>query len=231
MSEYKYFTLREKPELKDVAADCFHKKWGVPTEAYLECMTDYLDKNTENGWYMCMLGDQIVGGLGVIDNVVNLLSIKLMKNGHNNGSVSNGGQKCYCPVCGVASTHSYPVSFLNTRCLHHDVKLLNLSCHIMILQGNTLVVGQCIEQPVVLDGFFNIRIETRYVVHCTIFKILCKGNAFPAHLQKKCAIFYRKSEKDNYSDKWKIKSIVHVKNKWKKTLWFVQFLVPLQPIS
>ena len=68
MSEYVYITLRGKPELKDMAADWFHKKWGVPREAYLECMTAYLDGNTENGWYLCMLGDQIVGGLGVIDN-------------------------------------------------------------------------------------------------------------------------------------------------------------------
>ena len=67
-TEYKYFELREKPELKDMAADWFHKKWGVPKDAYLECMTAYLNKETENGWYLCMLGDQIVGGLGVIDN-------------------------------------------------------------------------------------------------------------------------------------------------------------------
>ena len=68
MSEYIYLSLREKPELKDAAAEWFHNKWGVPREAYFECMTDYLDGNTENGWYLCMQGDQIVGGLGVIDN-------------------------------------------------------------------------------------------------------------------------------------------------------------------
>lgn len=67
-TEYTYLTLREKPELKDVAADWFHKKWGIPKEAYLECMTEYLNQKTENGWYLCMHGDQIAGGLGVIDN-------------------------------------------------------------------------------------------------------------------------------------------------------------------
>ena len=67
-TEYTYLNLREKPELKDAAADWFHKKWGVPKEAYLECMTAYLDHRTEYGWYLCMLGDQIAGGLGVIDN-------------------------------------------------------------------------------------------------------------------------------------------------------------------
>ena len=66
--EYEYFELREKPELKDTAAEWFHSKWGVPKEAYLECMEDYLDKRTENGWYVCMDGDRIIGGMGVIDN-------------------------------------------------------------------------------------------------------------------------------------------------------------------
>lgn len=68
MSEYKYFNLREKKELKETAANWFHEKWGVPTEAYLECMDAYLNGETEYGWYICLDGDRIVGGLGVIDN-------------------------------------------------------------------------------------------------------------------------------------------------------------------
>ena len=68
MSEYTYISLREKPELKDIAAEWFHGKWGVPKEAYLECMNDYLDNSTEYGWYLCLDGEIIVGGLGVIEN-------------------------------------------------------------------------------------------------------------------------------------------------------------------
>lgn len=68
MGKYKYLTLRDKPELKDIAADWFHNKWGVPTEAYLACMNDYLDQKTEYGWYLCMDGDQIIAGMGVIEN-------------------------------------------------------------------------------------------------------------------------------------------------------------------
>ena len=67
-TDYSYFTLRDKPELKDAAAEWFHSKWGVPREAYLECMTAYLDGETENGWYLCLLGDRIAGGLGIIEN-------------------------------------------------------------------------------------------------------------------------------------------------------------------
>ena len=68
MSDFLYITLRERPELKEYAAEWFHSKWGVPKEAYLECMEAYLDNKTEYGWYLCINGDRILGGLGVIEN-------------------------------------------------------------------------------------------------------------------------------------------------------------------
>ena len=68
MNAYRYLTLREAPELMNSAAEWFHSKWGVPTEAYLECMDAYLGKETEYGWFLCLDGDRIVGGLGVIEN-------------------------------------------------------------------------------------------------------------------------------------------------------------------
>jgi len=68
MQKYEYITLRQRPELKDTAANWFHEKWGVPTEAYLECMNDYLDNTTEYGWYLALDGNRIIGGLGVIEN-------------------------------------------------------------------------------------------------------------------------------------------------------------------
>ena len=68
MNEYKIIILRERPELAPIAAEWFHCKWGVPTEAYLECMEAYLSGKTENGWWLCLYGENIVAGLGVIDN-------------------------------------------------------------------------------------------------------------------------------------------------------------------
>ena len=64
----KYCTLREIPEVKNSAAVWFSSKWGVPTEAYLECMDSYLNHETELGWYLCLSDDKIVAGLGVIEN-------------------------------------------------------------------------------------------------------------------------------------------------------------------
>ena len=40
----------------------------MPEEAYLECMEGYLGGETEYGWYLCLDGEKILGGLGVIEN-------------------------------------------------------------------------------------------------------------------------------------------------------------------
>jgi GNAT superfamily N-acetyltransferase len=68
MNEYTFITLRERPQLKDEAAQWFHEKWGVPKEAYLKCMEAYLNNETEYGWYLCLDKDKIIGGMGVIEN-------------------------------------------------------------------------------------------------------------------------------------------------------------------
>ena len=68
MSEYQYITLKERPELAETAAEWFHQKWGVPKEAYLDCIRAYLSGETDYGWYLCMDGDRIIGGMGVIEN-------------------------------------------------------------------------------------------------------------------------------------------------------------------
>ena len=68
MSDYAYISLRERQQLKDRAAEWFHSKWGVPQEAYLECMEAYLNNETEYGLYLCLDGNRMIGGLGVIEN-------------------------------------------------------------------------------------------------------------------------------------------------------------------
>lgn len=68
MKEYRYITLREDPVWKEKAASWFHEKWKVPREAYLECMDAYLKKETEYGWYLCLDGEKIIAGMGVIEN-------------------------------------------------------------------------------------------------------------------------------------------------------------------
>ncbi len=68
MDDLKYITLRERPDLENAAATWFSGKFGVPAEAYLECMDSYLAGTTEYGWYLCLDSDKIVAGMGVIEN-------------------------------------------------------------------------------------------------------------------------------------------------------------------
>ena len=68
MEGLQFVVLRDRKELKNKAAQWFHEKWGVPKEAYLECIEAYISGETEYGWYLCMDGEKIVGGLGVIEN-------------------------------------------------------------------------------------------------------------------------------------------------------------------
>lgn len=68
MNKFEYIALRKQPQLKETAAEWFNQKWGVPKEAYLACMNDYLNGVTEYGWYLCLNDNKIVGGLGVIEN-------------------------------------------------------------------------------------------------------------------------------------------------------------------
>ena len=68
MNTRTYITLREDPALENRAAAWFSSKWGVPEDAYLECMDAYVSGKTEYGWYLCLDGKRIIGGLGVIAN-------------------------------------------------------------------------------------------------------------------------------------------------------------------
>ncbi len=61
--------LKDQPELLTAAAQWFHEKWGIPPEAYLESMQQYLAGNHPvPQWYLALEQDRIIGGLGVIEN-------------------------------------------------------------------------------------------------------------------------------------------------------------------
>lgn len=68
MNGLKYINMTEMPSIKDEAAEWFHSKWRVPKEAYIECMDAFLNGDTDYGWYLCLDGDKIVAGMGVIEN-------------------------------------------------------------------------------------------------------------------------------------------------------------------
>lgn len=66
---YQIIRLIDRPWLKEQAALWFHEKWGIPLETYRESMEECLTgKTAVPQWYMAMEIEQIIGGLGVIEN-------------------------------------------------------------------------------------------------------------------------------------------------------------------
>lgn len=69
MCEYHIMNLREKPQWKQKAAQWFHEKWNVPVDAYLESIEESLNsENPAQQWYLAVQEEQIIGGIGVIEN-------------------------------------------------------------------------------------------------------------------------------------------------------------------
>lgn len=67
--DYKIVRLIDRPEIKEQAAQWFHKKWNIPLKAYMESMEDCLKGiKSVPQWYMAMEDNRIIGGLGVIEN-------------------------------------------------------------------------------------------------------------------------------------------------------------------
>lgn len=61
--------LRDHPELAARAAEWFHRKWGIPLEAYTESIEACLKQDSAiPQWYLAMDKGHIAGGLGVIEN-------------------------------------------------------------------------------------------------------------------------------------------------------------------
>ncbi|KAI4445668.1 hypothetical protein C823_000184 [Eubacterium plexicaudatum ASF492] len=67
--DYNIIRLIDRPELKKEMAKWFHEKWGIPLEAYTESMDECLLKtNSVPQWYLAMEDNEIIGGLGVVEN-------------------------------------------------------------------------------------------------------------------------------------------------------------------
>lgn len=63
-----FITIRQREDLIEKAANWFSSKWHIDVKEYLKCMNAYIKKETEYGWYLCIDNNDIVAGLGVIDN-------------------------------------------------------------------------------------------------------------------------------------------------------------------
>ena len=65
--EIRIVRISDEPFRIDEAARWFHEKWGIPEEAYRESM-EGASKIGVPEWYLCLFGEKIIGGMGVIEN-------------------------------------------------------------------------------------------------------------------------------------------------------------------
>lgn len=68
MSKYRIIDLNEEKELCDKAALWFHEKWHIATNVYKESILESFKDNVIPKWYVALDGNDIIGGLGVIEN-------------------------------------------------------------------------------------------------------------------------------------------------------------------
>lgn len=69
MEKIRLIRISKNPEWKKQAAQWFHEKWRIPAAAYEESMDEAISNSTPvPEWYLAVDGDEIAGGLGVIEN-------------------------------------------------------------------------------------------------------------------------------------------------------------------
>ena len=67
--KYEIISLIDQPQMLGEMSLWFHEKWGIPLEAYVESMTCTLEHASPvPSWYVAIVGNHIIGGLGVIEN-------------------------------------------------------------------------------------------------------------------------------------------------------------------
>lgn len=68
MDTYHIINLHDRPDLRQRAAEWFHRQWGIPAEDYLASMDGTQAGTAVPQWYVAVAGAAIIGGVGVIDN-------------------------------------------------------------------------------------------------------------------------------------------------------------------
>ena len=68
MDTYHIINLHDRPDLRQRAAEWFHRQWGIPAEDYLSSMDGTQAGTAVPQWYVAVAGTAIIGGVGVIDN-------------------------------------------------------------------------------------------------------------------------------------------------------------------
>ena len=112
-------------------------------------------------------------GLGVVDDVMHVVRLELVQDGHGHRPVGQRGQEGDAPMRTVAPAQGNLVPLADAAFLEKNVQLFYFAGHIFILQGGSLVVGQCVQVPILLDAVLDIGDKTLFH-NCTLLSYVCK---------------------------------------------------------
>ncbi|MFR9721594.1 GNAT family N-acetyltransferase [Aeromonas diversa] len=69
MRHPRVINIKERPELRQRLSRWFQEKWGIPADLYLQSIDEALrGDNPIPQWYLAVAEDEIIGGMGVIEN-------------------------------------------------------------------------------------------------------------------------------------------------------------------
>ena len=108
-------------------------------------------------------------GFGVIDDMMDVVRLELMEDGDDDCAVCHGCQEGNPPVSAVASAYGDLVARADAGTLQDEVELGYLPCHVLVLQGDTLVISQGVEVPILYDALFDVFDKGGCSFHYCIF--------------------------------------------------------------
>ena len=113
-------------------------------------------------------------GFGVVHDVVHIVGLELVKNGHNDCAIRQRGEESHSPVRTVTAADSDFIAFLDAARFKNDMQLFYFAGYILVLQGCPFIVGQGVQVPVFLYTVL-------YIGDKTLF------HYYIAHLVENCA--------------------------------------------
>ena len=94
--------------------------------------------------------------LAMIDDIVNLVGLKVVEYGYHDGSISNNSHKCYAPSGTIGTAKRNTVATLDASLLEQGVELCDMLCDIGIVEQLTMIVGNGGQVPMVDNGFLDL---------------------------------------------------------------------------
>ena len=91
----------------------------------------------------------------MIHQIVDAFGLEFVQDGHRDRSVGGGCEEADAPVGLVAGTEGHLVAFLQTALLEGDVQKPDSLGDILVLEGDSLVIGQGVILPMLLDALLD----------------------------------------------------------------------------